>query len=214
MVEYKCDRCSKIYSKKYDYNRHINRKNPCKKKTNISAGFRPNFTNKNTKIKNDLNINNENLIEENDKQLFKCNYCNKFFTRQDSLERHIQLRCIIKKKQENQKEEIFNKLLDEMKKQNDKLEQIEKQNKELKNEISGIKTKNKNINNGTINNNTLDQSNNINSFNIQLVAFGKEDYDKLTEKEYKIIINKGFKSVQEMVKSLHFNKNRPENHNI
>ncbi|CAH6421531.1 Hypothetical protein KVN_LOCUS343 [uncultured virus] len=211
MKEYKCNRCDKLFIQNIDLMRHNKKKYPCKKSRKNSAELRP--------ILKNQNISNENSFEENNIQKFKCNYCGKYFTRKDSLERHIELRCSIKKQQENQKEQIFNKLLDEMKKQNEKLEEIEKQNQELKKEINYIKTKKKiikNVNNGTINNvnNTLDQSNNINTFNIQLVAYGKEDYDKLTEKEYRIIINKGFKSVQEMVKSLHFNKNRPENHNI
>ena len=92
---------------------------------------------------------------------------------------------------------------------------------QLQSEIVQIKNLNYNINKGTINkaeniknnniNNTIDQSQ---TFNVQLVAYGKEDYDKLSDKEYQIIINKGFKSVQELVKTLHFNKNYPENHNI
>lgn len=30
MIEYKCQQCNKIYHNKYDYNRHLNRKRPCK----------------------------------------------------------------------------------------------------------------------------------------------------------------------------------------
>ena len=208
MVEYKCDKCGKIYSKKFDYNRHMKRKNPCTSSTqNIVV----------------VTQKNVDKIEQN----LKCTYCEQVFSRIDSLNRHTNSFCKIKIKQkENEKEEIFKQLLQEMIEQNkelknqiNKLEKIGKQNeiileenKELKNKIGK-----KNINKRTINNtnnNILDQSNNINNFNIQLVAYGKEDYDKLTEKEYKIIINKGYKSVQEMVKSLHFHKNRPENHNI
>ena len=212
MVIYKCDRCGKSYYKKYDYNRHINRKNQCKISAPICTELHQKTpiekelvdTNKHTVIApNELLTKTINIID--DKKLFekeyKCNYCNKQFSRYYSLNRHISLRCKIKMDQDNQKEQIFQKLLNEM--------------MELKQEISQLKKSNKNINKGTINN-SVDNSNNINNnvINIQLVAYGKEDYDKLTEKEYKIIINKGFKSIQEAVKSLHFNKNRPENHNI
>ena len=164
-------------------------------------------------------VSNSKFLGSKENLKYQCNYCTRFFSTNSNMHKHIK-KCQIKIQKDNEKEEIFKKLLHEMKKQNEKLGEIEKQNKELKNEINEIKIKN--INNSTINNlnntnnsnNTLDQSNNINNYNIQLVAYGKEDYDKLTEKEYKIIINKGFKSVQEAVKSLHFNKNRPENHNI
>jgi len=58
-------------------------------------------------------------------------------------------------------------------------------------------------------------SNNItNNLNIQLVAFGKEDRDQLSNMELFKIIKKGFKSVPEFVKVLHFDENKPENHNI
>ena len=145
-------------------------------------------------------MENPQVIVDADKNSLNCDYCKKEFSRIDALTRHINGHCKQKEKQiENKKEQIFKKLLNEMK-------FIKKQNEKLKDEISQIK----NINKGSIINNTLDQSNNIsNIFNIQLVAYGKEDYDKLSDKEYQIIINKGFKSIQEMVKSLHFNKNRP-----
>ena len=196
-MKYKCDKCAKHFVQKNDFRRHQNRKKPCIESSNLTPD-----------ILQEKVIQKTNL--KNYKNEYKCNFCFKYFTRKDNLERHLSSRCEIKLKKDNEKEEIFKKLLSEMK-------SIKEQNEELKSEIKNIKNKKiKNINNGTINNtnNTLDQSNNINNYNIQLVAYGKEDYDKLTEKEYKIIINKGFKSVQEAVKSLHFNKNRPENHNI
>ena len=213
MVDYKCYRCGKIYLKKYDFTRHINRKNPCK----YTEVFDSQLTQKEESIlqskSNKVNQFSKNnfKIDSDNKKEYMCIYCNNFFSKNSNLHRHNRI-CKTKiNEQENEKEEIFKKLLFEM-------EQIRQQNQELKNEISEIKNikinRIKNINNTNNTNNTLDQSNNINNYNIQLVAFGKEDYDKLTEKEYKIIINKGYKSVQEMVKSLHFHKNRPENHNI
>ena len=220
MVWYKCDRCNKHFKLRGDYLRHVNRKIPCKIDAPICTEIAPTpYYKKEYMIENKeefhapdkiqiekINeLTNKKQSEVND---LKCNYCNKQFSRNYSLNRHINLRCEIKKQQDNQKEQIFQKLLDEM--------------MELKKEISELKKSNKNINKGTINNSqNVDNSKNINNmidqsqtFNIQLVAFGKEDYDKLTIDEYKFIINKGFKSVQHLAKSIHFNKNHPENHNI
>ncbi|CAH6421766.1 Hypothetical protein KVN_LOCUS452 [uncultured virus] len=199
---YNCDICGHNFNQNIDLIRHKNKKKLCKSDPQENAVI-PQFS---AQIK---------LREEK----FKCNYCGKEFSRSDVLSRHINKYCKKKKEDDSQKEQIFKKLLE-------KLDFIEKQNhviieenKELKNEIFIMKNnpskkiKNK-LNNGTINktnNNIIDNSQ---TFNIQLVAYGKENYDKLTDKEYRIIINKGFKSIQEMVKALHFNKNRPENHNI
>ena len=35
MVEYKCDRCHKLFDKKHNYDVHINRKNLCKQVSQI-----------------------------------------------------------------------------------------------------------------------------------------------------------------------------------
>ncbi|CAH6421280.1 Hypothetical protein KVN_LOCUS209 [uncultured virus] len=163
----------------------------------------------------------------------KCEFCDKSISK-TNYSKHIR---ICKEKKENkEKEELYNKSIKEkelifkqliekmelLEKQNDK---ILKENKKLRNNITlnttTKKTKNNSINNSTnISNNTNNTTNNTidnltnNTINIQLVAYGKEDYDKLTEKEYKYILNKGFKSVPEFVNQLHFDKNRPEYHNI
>jgi len=63
--------------------------------------------------------------------------------------------------------------------------------------------------------NNIQTQNNItqnNTFNI--LAFGKEDLSHITDDTYKKIINKGFKSVPALVDAIHFNKDKPENHNI
>jgi hypothetical protein len=45
-----------------------------------------------------------------------------------------------------------------------------------------------------------------------VLAFGKEDLSMLTDKHYEYFIKKGFMSVPEMIKFVHFNENYPENH--
>ena len=37
VIEYKCKQCYKIYHNKYDYNRHLNRKKPCKSNKNYQV---------------------------------------------------------------------------------------------------------------------------------------------------------------------------------
>jgi len=61
-------------------------------------------------------------------QKFICNYCTKVFTRNSSLVRHIDNYCKARKDAEKQKENIiFNKLVEQMERQNEVIEQIQKQ---------------------------------------------------------------------------------------
>jgi len=76
-------------------------------------------------------------------------------------------------------------------------------------------------NNMVINeNNQLKQEVNIVNNNIQtniytnLVAFGKEDMSFIVDEITKKILNKGFMSVPVLTKYTHFNKDRPEFHNV
>ena len=48
---------------------------------------------------------------ENIKKVYKCNYCENTFSRSDSLNRHIDSRCKVRKEQDKEREEIFKNLL-------------------------------------------------------------------------------------------------------
>ncbi|AYV75425.1 MAG: hypothetical protein Terrestrivirus1_299 [Terrestrivirus sp.] len=207
MVEYKCDKCTKIFTRKQTYDYHIKRKNACK----LTA---PDNTKK-TPICTDDKKNTENIM---------CNYCKKTFSRQSSLTRHLNDRCDIKKDDTNKKEEIYQilmKQMEENKKQIQKLEENQKQlmeeNKQLKKQIDNKNIINSNnINSNNTNNtiNTNNQQNNIKQLNINLVAHGKEDLSFIDEERLKKLFYKGFKSIENLTEIVHFDKNRPENHNI
>ena len=49
---------------------------------------------------------------------------------------------------------------------------------------------------------------------IKIIAYGKEDTSYITDDEYETLINKGFKSVPNLVEFIHLNENKPENQNI
>lgn len=67
-----------------------------------------------------------------------------------------------------------------------------------------------NINNGIINN-----DNKIINNNIKIIKFGSEKLSEiLTEKEILNILNNRYLSLEESIKTIHFNKNRPEYQNI
>jgi hypothetical protein len=170
-----------------------------------------------------------------------CEYCKKIFSRRDAKIRHIYSRCKVKKESERLKQELYNKLV-EQKEESDKLLQekdikLAKKNRIIKNrtkqineitdeykkkqiEINELQTKIKDLQqqvtiyNNTTNNNTTNNTMN-NNINITLVAFGQEDLEKyITEKKIKQLIGRGFKSLEYIIEHVHFNKNKPEYHNI
>jgi len=234
MVEYKCNKCNKIFNKKDNYNIHINRKYPC----NNSSRIEPKNSHKladpatNVPIENsiylerDITNSNDNISNTiNTANTIQCSYCNKTFTLKSSLARHLNSRCTVKKDDTNKKEEIFQILLKQMKdmeEQNTKIlnelrsENLKQQNQinELKKEISKKSSINIDKQNNTVINNTNNQLNNIKQLNINVIAHGKEDLSFITQEQMKKILNKGFKSIENFIQIVHFDKNRPENHNI
>jgi hypothetical protein len=159
------------------------------------------FNKKNTYMKHMIRKKpcqkNEKTTTNNNIQ---CNYCYKIFSRIDVLNRHISNGyCKVKRKNDEQMEKLLNEMA-EMKK---RLETLESENKHYKEENKKYKQ--------VIKNNTIiEQQNNI--FNV--IAFGKEDISFITDATFKKILNKGFNSIPALVDELHFNKNKPEHHNI
>jgi len=125
MSNYKCDTCEKVFNRKYNFDRHKNRKIPCKFSTKKG-------TQKSTKIHQNTPKSTE---------IYKCNYCQNEFSRSDSLNRHLKTRCKVKIQSELEKEAIFQDLLKKV----EQLEhQLESKNLEL--------TINNTINNNSTNN--------------------------------------------------------------
>jgi len=86
MVQYKCERCTKIFKNKYDYTRHLNRKFKCKI---VYTDDSENSDNKNdTDTKQDKVINQKKHL---------CQYCNNYYSSASYLNKHIKNSCKIKK---------------------------------------------------------------------------------------------------------------------
>jgi hypothetical protein len=199
MVEYKCIRCNKIYINKYDYNKHLNRKIPCKSKEQAKI------------IIQSKTINSQSKTIKN----LRCNYCEKNFTHSNNLNRHIKTACKVIKENNNNKKIIFDTLINEMNELKEKLTQQEQKNNKLEQEIQSLKkmSKNKIINNS---NNKIINTNSHNNItnNIQLIAFGKETMDKIDKKGILKALKKGYFSTVELTDQIHFNPKIPEHHNI
>lgn len=204
---FKCIECNKAFTRKDNLTRHI--KYFCKHQINESIksnvlvkqnnndNIQPELkqdihNDKLTSIKNNTKSQLIDPIKNTKKDLrYKCNYCKKDFCRSDVLNKHLSGRCAVKKHIDVQKEAMYQKLLKQVEQQQEQINYLTKK---------------------MCNSPSTNQSNS--SYNIQLLAFGQEDNSHITNTDYKSIINKGYNSVQELVKHIHFNIDKPENHNL
>ena len=127
-----------------------------------------------------------------------CERCNKTWTKKYDFTRHVnrKFKCkeTIKPVIEYNKYELLMK----------KIEELEKQ-------IT-------HINNSSINNIVNKVINTDNSKTINVIvtpnAFGKEDLSFIDKSASNKILSKGFKSIPKLIETVHFNKNKPEYHNV
>jgi hypothetical protein len=86
--------------------------------------------------------------------------------------------------------------------ENDRIKELEEQIKQLKGEKTPV-----------INNTTNNTTNN-NTFNIVILPYREPDVSHLTDHDYYNSIDKCIMAVPLLIKKIHFNKDKPENHNI
>ena len=86
---------------------------------------------------------------------------------------------------------------------------------ELKKQVTKNKLGSNNINNGLsaiIGDNNIVNNTINNTFNI--VAFGKEDLSHLTLRDWKRILGRQYKSIEDLIIKTHFDKDKQEHQNI
>jgi hypothetical protein len=133
----------------------------------------------------------ENVYEDKN----KCKYCNRIFSRSDALKRHVDNNCRVKKDYEQKMEDLMERMI----KMEEKMKELQEENQKYK-QIVGNTT-------------TIGTQNNI-QINQIIVPYGNENLEKITVSEYKKLMIRGMNSVPEFVKYIHFNKDKPEYHNI
>jgi hypothetical protein len=223
MTIHRCEKCLKIFNQKSHLVNHlIKRKKPCSSSDilNLCDLINPteshqNPTNPSTKIPpktiiNNNTINNDIAKTHNDHNV--CLYCEKDFSRVDSLQRHLKDRCKIKKKNDD-KDSKIQILIEE----NALLKEIILKNKDVLTTGNII-----NNNNTTNNSNNTKNSHNNTTNNIQqnvqvnINGFGKEDLDKLNILDAMKVYLKstGGNIIANMLKYINLNANYPENNNI
>ena len=163
------------------------------------------------------------MITKKLKKKHLCEYCNKNFDRQQRLDNHL-LKCsnknyslmkqiqiqqeklnIQQENMSNQQEKINNKIYIQSERINNQHNIIENQQKEIN------KLKEKIENCTKINGNVCINQ----TFNITINAYKDTDYTIIKEDLIKCLDDKfTVPSFDKLIHNIHFNKNKPENHNI
>ncbi len=119
MPDYKCNKCGTEFKKKWNYEYHINRKNPCIGNGNLVENEKNQIENidnlnksniqkliDNTEKKEVLYIENIKVEEKEEENDFKCLFCKKMYSNTSNLNKHLK-NCKIKINKE--KEELNHK---------------------------------------------------------------------------------------------------------
>ena len=208
MKIYKCPRCNYSTHILTIYVRHLKRKKICEpisSKTDLQKEYikydiyekiiKP----QNNSIKTSKNEGALKITQNNSKNI--CKYCDKQFSRIDSLTRHYKT-CKEKKKTDEASQhmqELVNLL-------NEKNEKISKYDLELdkKNKQIDELIKKAGINIGTQN---IQQ-------NIKILAYDNTDLSHLKNKDYLKCLRRSNFCIPHLIEKIHFNPEKPENHNI
>ena len=225
MVQYHCERCG-IFSTniKSHYLRHLNRKIICKPlkqdipisvlKSKIEPKMNPNEP-LDPKIGPKMNPNepfcqkiepklNPNEPYTKNIRKFKCNFCEKTYTTNSHMNRHMK-NC---KNKDNPDKELLNYIsnqIDELKEQQHKRdEQHALEKSEMRNEIETLLEKVGNV----INNITHNQQ------NIYINNYGQENLSYITSNYLNSLLKKPYGAIPKLIKDIHFHPKHPENMNI
>lgn len=190
--EYNCHNCKKSFYSSDSARRHM--KNSCKiteiiEEDNISQDEAITKYEKNRKKKND-NI---------------CYHCDKIFSNQSSMYRHMKNNCKVTKLIKTEKIQIYH----DLKKVQEENEIMKKELMQFKKQLQSIQKKDNSVDNITINN-TYNTINN----NIIIFSFGQEDISKIKTSEILKALKMGFHSTIKLTDTIHFNPKYPEYHNV
>ena len=156
-------------------------------------------------------------VEEN-KKIIKCEFCNKIFSSKYTKYEHKKKACKIIKFNNNNEIIKMKNEINELKQfiiQNCKIhpKKLQKINKELVNNNIINNNNTINNNNNTINNNIINNNNIL--INKTFVNFNNSiNYNILLPEEIINILNRACKSLEESIKTIHFNDKFPEYKNI
>ena len=166
-----------------------------------------NFNNLNTTETYTNNISNNNITNKQSyhEEPYVCPYCSSEFSRADNYKRHLEKRCKVKAK----KDEEERLMIESLKKDKEMLmEQHEKEKDEYRKQIEKL------IDKVGTTNITNTNCGNTQTNNVQLNNFGQEDLTMLTDKYMKKMVAYPYSAIPKMIKKIHFNDKYPANRNI
>jgi ribosomal protein S18 len=219
LKNFKCEKCNKCYSSYkslWNHNKKYHKNEDSNKVIGEVGGSRGEVGGSRGEVGGSRGevideVGRKIIIEvEKNKKIIKCEFCNKIFSSKYTKYEHKKKACkIIKSNNNNEIIEMKNEI-NELKQfiiQNCKIhpKTLQKINKELvNNNIINNNTINNNIiNNNTINNNII---NNNTIINKTFVNFNNSiNYNILLPEEIINILNKACKSLEESIKTIHFN---------
>ena len=141
---------------------------------------------------------------------YTCEYCKKSFDHKGAFERH-----------NNRKNPCTRQILnDDLKcklceKEYEFASSLYKHIKEKHNDEQYINIEKQNIEQHNNTNVNVDVEGDFNvDGDVKVVKFGEENLSYISDDTFKKIIGRGFKSLEEFMNHVHFNKDHPENHNI
>tara|TARA_Y100000813_G_scaffold56239_1_gene39469 strand:- start:155 stop:1087 length:933 start_codon:yes stop_codon:yes gene_type:complete len=218
MVNYICPRCGYNINNITKYQKHLSRKKLCENKISddnlIDEYMKYNITEKlqnndlidsqqKVNIKSTLFKNSQHLVNKKStlcQQIYEnsyiCEYCEKQFNFKQSYYRHMKT-CKIKKEidsEENEMNKIVEMLNEQLKDKDKKIDELIKK--------SGNTT--------TIN---YQQNQSINN-NFKLLGYRNTDISHLSDKDFISCISHSNFCIPHLIKKIHFDPEKPENHNI
>lgn len=237
MVNYQCIRCGYTTIDRVKIKNHFNRKTVCKPKLNDVNidDYKEAILNEQEIILGEDSVNNTILPQNNSYINIKkntekpqittekpqrstkkpqfttiktaniCKFCEKEFSRKDALNRHLKS-CKEKKEDDEDRNNLMalvNMLNSQLEEQREQLKEQREQNREQQKQIKEL-IKKAGVNIGTQN---IQQ-------NIKILAYKNTDLSHLTDQDYLQCLNRSNMVIPNLIKKIHFNPKKPENHNI
>ena len=226
MPYYVCNNCNFSTYNKTNYERHLQTKKHFLRTENNKMSSSKSAKNKNVihatlknSEKNTINARNTLVtINKKTSQMHEmnssvyCSFCGKQYKYRQGLSKHLK-QCELREQEENIND--WKTLVGLL---NEKLEQQQYQMQEQKKEFQKMLDKrdtqiNQLIEKVGITSNTFIQ-NMHNNTTIKLLGYKETDTSHLTDEDYKECVSRVNLSVPHLIQKLHFNKDKPENHNI